>query len=110
VVLTRAARRLRLSHLAGEHADMARRRITREPGLGSWSAGVVMLYGFGRHEQGLAGDLALVRLARALRLESDHALLERYGDWQGLASLWLMHHPLAGRHAVRQRPPLSRQA
>jgi len=99
VVLTRAARRLRLDLLAHEPAAVALRRILREPGLGPWSAGVLMLYGCGRHEQGLEGDLALVRLARALEVPSDGELLARYGEWQGLASVWLMHHPLAARHA-----------
>jgi 3-methyladenine DNA glycosylase/8-oxoguanine DNA glycosylase len=100
VVLARAARRLRLEQLASEPADIAVRRITREPGLGPWSAGVLLLYGFGRHEQGLEGDLALVRLARSLGAHSDGEVLERYGEWQGMASVWLMHHPLAARHAV----------
>lgn len=99
VVLTRAARRLSLEALATDTGEAARRRILREPGLGPWSAGVLMLYGHGRHEQGLEGDLALVRLARSLGAESDGELLERYGEWQGLASVWLMHHPLAARHA-----------
>jgi 3-methyladenine DNA glycosylase/8-oxoguanine DNA glycosylase len=99
VVLTRAARRLLLDALAREPGELARRRIMREPGLGPWSAGVVMLYGHGRHEQGLEGDLALVRLARSLGVESDGELLARYGEWQGMASVWLMHHPLAARHA-----------
>ncbi|MGZ4431022.1 MAG: DNA-3-methyladenine glycosylase family protein [Gaiellales bacterium] len=100
-VLTRSARRLQLSSLSGEPAGTALRRITREPGLGAWSAGVVLVYGYGRHEHGLAGDLSLVRLARALGEDDDARLLTRYGEWQGLASLWLMRHPLAARHAVR---------
>jgi len=100
VVLTRAARRLKLEALAGADADAARMRVLREPGLGPWSAGVVLMYGFGRHEQGLTGDLALVRLARALRLDGDRELVERYGPWSGLASVWLTHHPLSRRHAL----------
>jgi DNA-3-methyladenine glycosylase II len=98
--LTRAARRLRLDALPADPAGIALRRITREPGLGAWSAGVLLVYGFGRHEHGLAGDLSLVRLARALGQDDDAALLQRYGPWQGLASLWLMRHPLAARHAL----------
>jgi DNA-3-methyladenine glycosylase II len=100
VVLARAARRLQLERLGGEPAGTAAARILREPGLGPWSVGVLLLYGFGRHERGLVGDLALVRLARALGVESDAPLVERYGEWQGMASVWLMHHPLAARHAV----------
>jgi len=100
VVLVRAARRLRLGQLADEAAETAITRITREPGLGPWSAGVLLVYGYGRHEQGLQGDLALVRLARSLGASDDGEVLERYGEWQGLASVWLMHHPLAARHAV----------
>jgi hypothetical protein len=26
-------------------------------------------------------------------------LLARYGPWQGLASIWLMHHPASARHS-----------
>ena len=100
VALVRAARRVRLDRLAEDPADLALRRITREPGLGPWSAGVLLLYGYGRHEQGLEGDLALVRMARALGVACDGDVLERYGEWQGMASVWLMHHPLAARHAV----------
>jgi 3-methyladenine DNA glycosylase/8-oxoguanine DNA glycosylase len=107
VVLTRAARRLRLADVGSDPVDEALRRVLREPGLGRWSAGVVMMYGFGRQEHGLGGDLALVRLAAALGAESDQELLDRYGEWQGLASLWLMRHPLAGQAAARARRPLS---
>ncbi|MDX6534061.1 MAG: hypothetical protein QOF68_1805 [Gaiellales bacterium] len=100
VVLQRAARRLRLERLADDPVDIAQRRICREPGLGPWSAGVLMVYGLGRHERGLTGDLALVRLGEQLGVDQG-TLLDRYGDWQGMASVWLMHHPLA---AARVRP------
>jgi DNA-3-methyladenine glycosylase II len=99
VVLTRAARRLRLDALATEPAEMARLRILREPGLGRWSAGVVMMYGYGRHELGLSGDLGLVRLADALGVE-EATMLDRYGEWQGMASFWLLGHPMAARRRV----------
>ncbi len=99
VVLSRAARRLRLDPLAGEPVQTARTRILREPGLGRWSAGVLMMYGFGRHELGLSGDLALVRLAAALAVD-EPSMLDRYGEWQGMASLWLLGHPMAARHST----------
>jgi 3-methyladenine DNA glycosylase/8-oxoguanine DNA glycosylase len=102
VVLVRAARRLSLDALARDDGATAVARIRREPGLGPWSAGVLMVYGYGRHEQGLVGDLALVRLAEALGAPSDLALVEPYGPWQGLASIWLMHHP-AGARRTRLR-------
>lgn len=94
VVLQRAARRLRLDRLATDPPDIARRRICREPGLGPWSAGVMLVYGAGRYEHGLQGDLGLVRLAHQLGVE-EPTLLHRYGEWQGMASVWLLRHPLA---------------
>jgi 3-methyladenine DNA glycosylase/8-oxoguanine DNA glycosylase len=99
VVLSRAARRLRLDALATDTAEIARLRILREPGLGRWSAGVLMMYGFGRHELGLSGDLGLIRLAGVLGLD-EASMLDRYGEWQGLASLWLLSHPMAARHSL----------
>jgi 3-methyladenine DNA glycosylase/8-oxoguanine DNA glycosylase len=102
VVLSRAARRLKLDALAHEPWQTARRRVLREPGLGRWSAGLLMMDGFGRHELGLSGDLGLVRLAEALGVD-EPSMLDRYGEWQGMASLWLLGHPLAARHAVARR-------
>jgi 3-methyladenine DNA glycosylase/8-oxoguanine DNA glycosylase len=70
-------------------------RIRRERGLGAWSAGVVCLEGLGRHEQGLVGDLGLIKLMSALRGRWVEAweteeLLAPYGDWAGLASVFLL--------------------
>jgi 3-methyladenine DNA glycosylase/8-oxoguanine DNA glycosylase len=72
----------------------------RERGLGPWSAGVIGLYGLGRADLGLVGDLGLVRLAGALSgrpadAEDTARLLAPYAPYQGLASLHLLHHPAA---------------
>lgn len=69
--------------------------IERERGLGPWSAGVVCLEGLGRHERGLVGDLALIKLMSRLRgrwVEAGETaeLLAPYGDWAGLASRYLI--------------------
>jgi 3-methyladenine DNA glycosylase/8-oxoguanine DNA glycosylase len=78
----------------------AARRLVRERGLGPWSVGVVCLEGLGRFEQGLARDLGLIKLLSALRgrwveAEETDELLATYGEWAGLASVYL----LAGHHA-----------
>jgi 3-methyladenine DNA glycosylase/8-oxoguanine DNA glycosylase len=91
--------------LATESSDRVEARLRSLRGLGAWTAGHVLLHGYGRFDRGLAGDLALVRLAtRLLGRPADTAdterLIEPYGEWRGLASLWLMHHPLAARHAI----------
>ena len=57
--------------------------------------GDVLPHGLGRYDRGLVGDLGLIRLCSALlgrRAEAaDTAgLLERYGEWAGLASLHLL--------------------
>ena len=67
----------------------------RERGLGPWSAGVVCLQGLGRREHGLVGDLGLVKLLAALRGRwvegwETAELLEPYGEWAGLASVYLL--------------------
>ena len=73
-------------------------RIERERGLGPWSAGVVCLYGLGRYEQGLVGDLGLVKICAALfgrsaEPEDTRRLLEPYGEWAGLASVYMLARP-----------------
>jgi 3-methyladenine DNA glycosylase/8-oxoguanine DNA glycosylase len=75
--------------------ETAALRLERERGLGPWSAGLVCLEGLGRVERGLVGDLGLIKLMSALRgrwVESWETaeLLEPYGEWAGLASLYLL--------------------
>ena len=98
--LVRLCRSLDLEGLNKQPTEIAAQRLERERGLGPWSAGVVCLEGLGRYERGLARDLGLVKLASALwgrRVEAEEtdALLEPYGEWAGLASVYL----LAGYHA-----------
>jgi AraC family transcriptional regulator of adaptative response / DNA-3-methyladenine glycosylase II len=93
--LVRLCRSVDLERLRGLSTDAAAQRLERERGLGPWSVGVVCLEGLGRPERGLARDLGLVKLCSALRgrrvdaWETDE-LLEPYGDWAGLASVFLL--------------------
>jgi 3-methyladenine DNA glycosylase/8-oxoguanine DNA glycosylase len=75
--------------------DVVASRLQRERGLGPWSVGVVCLEGLGRYDHGLVGDLGLVKLLRALRGRPVEGwetaeLLEPYGEWAGLASMYLL--------------------
>jgi 3-methyladenine DNA glycosylase/8-oxoguanine DNA glycosylase len=93
--LVRLCRGLELERLHALPTEAVVRRLERERGLGPWSAGVVCLEGLGRYEHGLVGDLGLVKLLRALRgrpVESWETaeLLEPYGEWAGLASVYLL--------------------
>ena len=93
--LVRVSRQWDLERLHGVPTVAAVARIERERGLGPWSAGMVCLYGLGRFEQGLVGDLGLVKLCAALlgrraEVEDTQALLEPYGEWAGLASVYLL--------------------
>jgi len=93
--LVRLCRSLELERLHELPTEAVVRRLERERGLGPWSAGVVCLEGLGRHEHGLVGDLGLSKLLRALRGRPVEAwetaeLLEPYGEWSGLASVYLL--------------------
>ena len=65
--LVRLCRSIDLERLHDHPTDAVVRRLERERGLGPWSAGVVCLQGLGRTEQGLVGDLGLIKLLRLLR-------------------------------------------
>jgi 3-methyladenine DNA glycosylase/8-oxoguanine DNA glycosylase len=91
--LTRLARNLDLEGLRGR-AD-ALERLGRERGVGPWTVGVVALQGLGRYDVGLVDDLALVKLLASLRRRwpdpgETAELLAPYGEWQGLASVFLL--------------------
>jgi 3-methyladenine DNA glycosylase/8-oxoguanine DNA glycosylase len=94
--VVRLCRSLELERLHELPTDAVVRRIERERGLGPWSAGVVCLEGLGRYEHGLVGDLGLIKLVRALRRRpavepwETAELLEPYGEWAGLASVYLL--------------------
>ena len=100
--LVRVARGPALERLAGRPREQMVAAIARERDLGPWSAAVVAIYGLGRYDHGLVGDLGLMRLMAARtgavpRPEETAALLEPYGEWAGLASVYLLRHPLARR-------------
>jgi 3-methyladenine DNA glycosylase/8-oxoguanine DNA glycosylase len=107
--LVRLSREWDVERLRAVDTETAARRIERERGLGPWSAGTICLYGLGRRERGLVGDLGLVKLCSALRgrwAEADDTreLLEPYGEWAGLASVYLLSARVAlpdGRNRLR---------
>src|SRR5207248_6763959 len=95
--------------------------LNRERGLGPWSVGVVSLEGLGSYEHGLARDLGLVKLASALwgrwvEAEETDALLVPYGEWAGLASVYLLAGfgrglvPIPDESRVRRTPARLRYA
>jgi 3-methyladenine DNA glycosylase/8-oxoguanine DNA glycosylase len=97
--LVRLSREWDVERLRGVETGAAVARIERERGLGPWSAGMVCLYGLGRYEQGLVGDLGLMRLCGSLlgrraEPEDTRRLLEPYGEWAGLASVYLLARPV----------------
>jgi 3-methyladenine DNA glycosylase/8-oxoguanine DNA glycosylase len=93
--LVRLCRSFELERLHDQPTDVVAKRLERERGLGPWSVGVVCLEGLGRMDYGLVGDLGLVKLLRALRGRPVEGwetaeLLEPYGEWAGLASMYLL--------------------
>jgi 3-methyladenine DNA glycosylase/8-oxoguanine DNA glycosylase len=93
--LTRLTRNLDLEGLRSAPQDRALAVLRRERGLGPWSVGVISLYGLGRVDVGLVGDLGLVKLFAGLRgrwpePHETEELLAPYGEWQGLASVFLL--------------------
>lgn len=94
--LTRLVRTIDLEALRAAPPDHAPARLLRERGFGPWSLGVVALQGLGRYDLGLVSDLGLVKLFASVRgrwperPDETAELLEPYGEWQGLASVFLL--------------------
>jgi 3-methyladenine DNA glycosylase/8-oxoguanine DNA glycosylase len=93
--LVRLCRSLDLERLRDVPSGDVAARLLRERGLGPWSLGVVSIEGLGRWDTGLVGDLGLVKLLGALsgrRAEGweTEELLAPYGEWAGLASVYLL--------------------
>ena len=93
--LVRLCRSLDLERLRELPSDAVAARVLRERGLGPWSLGVISLEGLGRWDRGLVADLGLVKFVSALRGRRAEAweteeLLAPYGEWAGLASVYLL--------------------
>ena len=106
--LVRLCRSLELERLHDAPTPAVAARLERERGLGPWSVGVVCLEGLGRYDYGLVGDLGLVKLLRALRGRPVEGwetaeLLEPYGEWAGLASIYLLAGHSRGLVPVAER-------
>ena len=119
--LVRICRSLELERLHDLPTDTVAARLQRERGVGPWTVGVVCMQGLGRPERGTVGDLALVKLMSDLRgrwVEGHETaeLLEPYGDWGGLASVYLglAYHggliPLPGPSRANKPPAFFRTA
>jgi 3-methyladenine DNA glycosylase/8-oxoguanine DNA glycosylase len=99
--LVRLCRTIELERLRELPIEAVEARLLRERGFGPWSLGIVALEGLGSYRYGLVGDLALVKLQSALKgrwVETWETaeLLEPYGEWAGLAGVYLMRGWSAG--------------
>ena len=106
--LVRLCRAFDLERLRALPTTAAADRLERERGLGPWSVGLVCVEGLGRFERGLVGDLGLVKLCRALwgrRVEpwETAELLAPYGEWAGLAGIYLLNAWRLGLLPIPQR-------
>jgi 3-methyladenine DNA glycosylase/8-oxoguanine DNA glycosylase len=93
--LVRVCGSLDLDRLRDLPAETVLARLGGERGLGPWSVGVVALEGLGRYDLGLVGDLGLIRLLSAIRGRrvegwETEELLAPYGEWAGLAGVYLL--------------------
>ena len=92
--LVRFCRSLDVERLHEQTTDAVAARLGRERGIGPWTVGVVCLEGLGRPERGLVGDLGLIKLmsdlqGRWVEGHETEELLAPYGEWAGLASVYL---------------------
>jgi 3-methyladenine DNA glycosylase/8-oxoguanine DNA glycosylase len=113
--LVRLSRTVDLERLHDLSTSEAVAWLTRERGLGPWSAGVICLEGLGRTEHGLVGDLSLVkfctaRLGREATAADTARLLEPYGEWAGYAAHYLMASGVGGQSDLEVRRLRSERA
>lgn len=92
----------------------ALRMLTKLPGIGPWSAALVLLRGFGRLEMFPPGDSGAARgLSALLRLRTPSALdrvVERFGDCRGYLYFCGLGASLLARDLIHAAPESPAQA
>src|SRR5438093_4505291 len=91
-------------------ADAAAARLERERGIGPYSVGMVWTQGLGRYDRGIGGDLGLLKICSAIEgrwvePEDTARILARYGEWAGLACVYLMAGAARGMVPLKLSPP-----
>jgi 3-methyladenine DNA glycosylase/8-oxoguanine DNA glycosylase len=100
LTLVRCAREVAAGRIDLDGPDHERSwaRLRAIPGVGAWTVEMTALYGQGRYDQVPAGDLDFIKLVGPLvhghpraRASEDEVrdFLAPYGEWQGLAALYL---------------------
>jgi DNA-3-methyladenine glycosylase II len=91
--------------LAGHGDDDVRRRLTRYPGIGPWTAEIYLLTALGRSDAWPCGDVALQRAAQALfsmagrpSEKAMQGLAENWRPWRSVAArlLWAHYRQING--------------
>ena len=101
------------SAIAALGTSHALERLTALPGIGPWSAGLVLLRGFGRLDVFPSGDVGARRGLRALLgLRSGvsvERIAARYGDLQGYLYFSALGSDLLARGLIHDAPPSSQR-
>ena len=109
LALRRVAEAVAAGRLDPASHDQRRLRSMRE--IGPWTCEMVALHGQGRYDVVPAGDLGFLKIVGRLvtghpKARADEAevrgFFERYGEWKGLAGVYLVN--AAGRGLIPARP------
>ena len=115
VALVRAAREVACGRIDLDAHDRAAqergwRRLLAIPNVGRWTVEMLALHGQGRYDVVPAGDLGFLKLLGGARsggnpsVRADEAevraLLERFGEWKGLAGAHALRAPAAALRAA----------
>ncbi len=95
---------LELEALEHMNDDDARKILTRERGVGAWTADVYLLFSLRRPDAWPSGDLALAKAIQELRglatipgSEAVDVIADRWRPWRAVAARILWHHYLCER-------------
>ena len=106
---------LREEQLSRLSTQEALRTLTAWPGIGPWSAGLVLLRGLGRTDVFPPGDVGAARGLRALMRRGPHApltpIIERFGEHRGYLYFCALGGSLLSKgliHPAPAHPPLRR--